>query len=289
MDPSPECQSIVLNPGQTVLAEIVRRGPGDPPQPRFNHFHPQGEIVWFAKVKGTLRIGPHETALRPGMLVYLPPMVPHDFEIEACDREWALILFSPGSLDRYALALKTTLPGTAAIFFPSERVARRLNALCEWLAEICAEPSEFAAVQRVLDLILLSVSQTERILATAGDVAAEASIGRLAPAIQLVQADPAGPIRVGVAARACNLTPDYFSRLFRACMQMSFADYVQGHRLNLAAQLVASTDLPIAQIAYRVGIASPAHLTRSFAARFGMTPSAYRRRAGFRPDRSSGA
>lgn len=277
MDVSPECQSIALRPGQSLLAEVVRRGPADPAQPRFNHFHPQAEIVWFRQARGTLRLGGSQVALRPGMLVWLPPMAPHDFEVAAGARDWVLIQFAPSRLDSLALSLNPSLPDSAALLVPDDERAARLNLLCEWLAQVGGEPAQAETAHRLLDLILTIVAGANPIEAQ-GDPAG-ASIRRLAPAIRLVQSDPARPLGVAEAARACNLTPAYFSRLFKARMRMGFSDYLQGHRLNLAAEIIAASDLPIAQVAYRVGIASPAHLSRRFAARFGMSPRDYRHRA----------
>ena len=277
MDPSPECQSIALRPGQTVLAEVVRRGWGDPGQPRFNHFHPQAEIVWFRQARGSLRLAGQEVALGPGMLIWLPPMAPHDFEVEAGPRDWVLIQFAPARLEALALALNLALPDGVALLMPDPDQTLRLNALADWLAQVAADPAQAETAHRLLDLIL-AIAAKARPLEDNPD-AATAFIRRLAPAIRLIQSDPARPLSVAEAARACNLTPSYFSRLFKARMRMGFGDYVQGHRLNLAAEIIASTDLPIAQVAYRVGIASPAHLSRRFAARFGMSPRDYRRRA----------
>ena len=277
MDVSPECQSIALRPGQSVLAEVVRRGPGDPAQPRFNHFHPQAEIVWFRQARGSLRLAGQETPLGPGMLVWLPPMAPHDFEVEAGPRNWVLIQFAPARQEAFTLALNRSLPESAALLVPDPAQAARLDALTEWLAVLSGDPAQAETAHRLLDLILVIASEARPLLSQPDP--ASAPVLRLAPAIRLLQSDPARPLGLAEAARACNLTPAYFSRLFKAHMRMGFAEYLQGHRLNLAAQLIASTDLPIAQVAYRVGIASPAHLSRSFADRFGMTPSHYRHRA----------
>lgn len=277
MNPFPECQSLVLRPGQTVLAEVVRRGAEDPVRPRFNHFHPQAEIVWFRQARGTLRLGGTEIALGAGMLVWLPPMAPHDFEVEAGARDWVLIQFTPARLDKLALSMTLTLPDSAALLVPEAEGAARLNLLAEWLAEVCSVPSRVETAHRLLDLILTIAAQASPIMAAADPACGP--ILRLAPAIRLIQADAARPLGVTEAARACNMTPAYFSRVFKARMRMGFAEYLLDHRLNLAAELLASTDLPVGHVSYRVGIASPSHLSRSFATRFGTTPREYRLRA----------
>lgn len=47
-------------------------------------------------------------------------------------------------------------------------------------------------------------------------------------------------------------------------------------RLRHAAELLRDTDRPVSRIAARVGYEDPAHFTRGFKRRYGVTPSRYR-------------
>ena len=49
-------------------------------------------------------------------------------------------------------------------------------------------------------------------------------------------------------------------------------------RLARAADLLVTTERPIAEIAHLVGYVDPAHFTRSFKRKFGRTPTAHRAR-----------
>ena len=79
----------------------------------------------------------------------------------------------------------------------------------------------------------------------------------------------------GLASIAC-LSPAQFARVFRATTGEAVWSYVQRRRAEQARVLLLTTALPIAEIAYRCGYASQAHLTRCFKAAFGTTPGAAR-------------
>ena len=129
----------------------------------------------------------------------------------------------------------------------------------------------------LLDLVLLPLAEAGRPIAPDdGQPPRKDRLVRIERAIALVHSDPARPLTVNDAARACHLSPAYFARMFKARMGLTFAEYLQRHRLNLAAQMVASSDLGMAEIAWRTGFASPAHFSSRFAAHFGLPPRRYR-------------
>jgi len=59
----------------------------------------------------------------------------------------------------------------------------------------------------------------------------------------------------------------------------SLAAHIHHHRMERAAELLVSTDASIGEIAAQVGFQGQSRLTSAFQARFGVTPSNYRRRA----------
>ena len=58
----------------------------------------------------------------------------------------------------------------------------------------------------------------------------------------------------------------------------TYQELVDQVRYNLARRLLASPDIPISEIAYRLGYCDPAHLSRAFCRWAGISPSAYRDR-----------
>lgn len=81
--------------------------------------------------------------------------------------------------------------------------------------------------------------------------------------------------RETVAAFA-GISVSHFTRLFNKNVQQSFSSYLIQLRMEKAAQLLLSTDLPTVQIAQRVGFYNPEYFRTSFARYYGMTPRKFR-------------
>ena len=84
---------------------------------------------------------------------------------------------------------------------------------------------------------------------------------------------------IGDVALAAGVHPVHLARVFRAHYGMSVSSYLRGLRVDWAANQLASTDHPIAQIADRAGFSDQSHLTRSMRTRLGATPLEWRQTA----------
>lgn len=83
-------------------------------------------------------------------------------------------------------------------------------------------------------------------------------------------------VKLGDVAAAAGVHPDSVSRLFPKAFSCSVGAYVRRLRVEAAAELLTSSELPISIVALRVGFADQSHLTRVFKAQMGMPPGAYR-------------
>src|SRR5262249_51959137 len=84
------------------------------------------------------------------------------------------------------------------------------------------------------------------------------------------------PLAVDDLARAAGLSRAHFSREFRRAFGESPHAYLLTRRLERAAALLRSTDRPIVQVCFAVGLQSVGSFTTSFTRAYGMTPTAYR-------------
>ncbi|MEL6352198.1 MAG: AraC family transcriptional regulator [Cyanobacteria bacterium J06627_28] len=78
-------------------------------------------------------------------------------------------------------------------------------------------------------------------------------------------------------ANLLQLSPHYFAHLFKQSMGIAPHQYVISQRVKRAQLLLKKPDFSIAEIAYRVGFSSQAHLNRHFKRAVGTTPGKYRR------------
>jgi AraC-like DNA-binding protein len=92
----------------------------------------------------------------------------------------------------------------------------------------------------------------------------------------LADARYAEPLTVDDLARAAGLSRFHFSREFRRAFGESPHGYLLTRRLERAAALLRTTDHPVADICFDVGLRSLGSFTTSFTRTYGMSPVAYR-------------
>jgi AraC family transcriptional regulator len=77
-------------------------------------------------------------------------------------------------------------------------------------------------------------------------------------------------------AAAVGVEPARLARAFRRTLGEPMAGYVRRIRVDAAAALLETTDLPISLVAADAGFADQSHLTRWFGRYLGITPARYR-------------
>jgi AraC family transcriptional regulator len=105
--------------------------------------------------------------------------------------------------------------------------------------------------------------------------------GRLAPqrlerVLQYVELHLAETVTVRDLAQAACLSPFHFTRSFKRATGEAPHHFLMMRRLERAKTLLATTRLPIAQVAWSSGFRSHAHFTGVFTRRVGCTPTAWR-------------
>jgi transcriptional regulator GlxA family with amidase domain len=98
----------------------------------------------------------------------------------------------------------------------------------------------------------------------------------LQPVFREVEATLDKPLRVADLGRIVGLSLFHFSREFRRVTGQSPYAFILSRRIARGAHLLATTQLPISEIARAVGFKTHAHFTNAFAKTLGMTPRRYR-------------
>jgi AraC family transcriptional regulator len=78
-------------------------------------------------------------------------------------------------------------------------------------------------------------------------------------------------------AKACGFSERYFAKLFRAQTNCSVAQYIKSFQIAKAKAYLLETDLPLKEIAYRLGFSTPANFSSAFRAATGVTPGSMRK------------
>ncbi|MDG4793449.1 AraC family transcriptional regulator [Micromonospora sp. WMMD1082] len=91
------------------------------------------------------------------------------------------------------------------------------------------------------------------------------------------------PLTVDDLAKAAMFSKFHFTRLFQRVTGISPGRFLSALRLQQAKHLLVSTGMNVADISVEVGYNSVGTFSSRFSRSVGMSPTAYRRRAGFAP------
>lgn len=85
------------------------------------------------------------------------------------------------------------------------------------------------------------------------------------------------PITIEELASSVNLSKHYFMRFFKKYMGMTCIEYINDYRLNIATNLLLTTNQQITEISTGIGITNLSYFNRIFKKKYKMTPKEYRR------------
>lgn len=83
-------------------------------------------------------------------------------------------------------------------------------------------------------------------------------------------------ITVEDMARRCSLDRSYFGKIFRDTLGQSPQEFLIQYRMEKAAELLKSTELPVGEISRQVGYPNQLHFSRAFKNFYGIAPRIYR-------------
>lgn len=83
-------------------------------------------------------------------------------------------------------------------------------------------------------------------------------------------------IRLGAIAKHACLSQFHFLRVFKIIFGQTPHQYVLGKRMTKALDLLRSSEMPVTQVCYEIGLDSPGSFSRMFRNRFGISPDSFR-------------
>jgi len=97
------------------------------------------------------------------------------------------------------------------------------------------------------------------------------------PVLEYIESHYSTAVTLEDLAQVAGMNPKYFCRVFRSLIHHSPVDYLNFYRIEQAANLLDSTDLPVTEVGNRCGFWESSYFTKVFKKYKGTTPAAYRR------------
>jgi AraC-like DNA-binding protein len=278
--------------------DVLRRWLGAPPQARVMVFH----CARSGSFELQRRTGELLTAA-PGEVVVLPAGEPHRLgfaasgstplsrlrgvplqDVLAGQGPAKVPLGTPGSTGLLcgafiarATPLNPLLGSLPPVLQAQGAEVEQLSYVLARLAQ-CMDEGEGARFRatRLLELLCAELLHLEQSRARGTGWLAGLSDTRLGPALRLLHAEPHAPLSVPRLAAAAALSPSRFAARFKEQMGCSVMQYATDWRMNLACRLLADDGLSLSEAAQRVGYENIPAFSRSFKARVGVAPGAWR-------------
>ena len=92
-------------------------------------------------------------------------------------------------------------------------------------------------------------------------------------AVEILSTEFSRPIRIEEVARRVAVSPRQLQRAFADEGELGFRSYLRRIRMSHAHRLLATTDLPVKEIAQRVGYGNPSQFSKAFKRVHGIPPS----------------
>jgi two-component system response regulator YesN len=83
-------------------------------------------------------------------------------------------------------------------------------------------------------------------------------------------------ISLDEVSKEVNISPYYFSKLFKEETGENFIEYLTNLRINKAKELLSATDMSMKEICCEIGYSDPNYFSRIFKKNLGVTPTEYK-------------
>lgn len=111
----------------------------------------------------------------------------------------------------------------------------------------------------------------------AADGSASGQDGAPNEVIRYIHEHYAENITMDGVARHFYMSTSHFCRQFKKTVGKGFNSYLRDYRLEIARQMLKSTDLRVSEVAARVGYSNSRYFSELFSEKYGVLPSGFRR------------
>ena len=204
-----------------------------------------------------------------GMLLF--PNEPHEYR--ALEPGWQvdLIVFTGTQTEDFIRRILKAEASTVYDITGSRLLASRLEDL--YALASTSPASKELACSALTYTLLVELSR----LCSVGQASPMARLSdKLSPVFDYIEQAFAKQISLGELAELVGLTPQYFCSLFKKATSQTPVEYINLIKLRRAKALLLQTDLPVQEIAHRVGIEDASYFCALFKRYEHMTPMTFR-------------
>ena len=244
-------------------------------------------LFFFLSGTGIVTADRNRYPFQKGTVLYFPPGTRYRFHLDKKSDDFSLVVINFDLISDFSVLSTSLGTATAVDFDPSRVMSYEISS--EFAKVICRQLPELeSSFRRIADDFLCSaplhketssalikLSLLELLLNNHHDAEQQ----RLAPVLEYIRKNYGDPELTNQAvAKAFNYHPHYLSQMLKQATGLTLHQYVTSYRLQMARQMLISTDDSIATISWKTGFQSTAYFIKLFRQESGVTPGTYRKR-----------
>lgn len=250
------------------------------------HFHPELELTYIVKGRGTRFVGDNIEYFEDGDLILVGSNLPHVWKNQNEESELAVaqvIQFLPNFLGEEVLEkleFKNIQNLLGKSIYGLKIVGQTKNSILELIGLIFDSNSSLDrlfTLLKILDLLgtsedLISLSKSLFVVKIDKDNA-----DRLNQVIDYTITNFASKISLEDVASLSHMSVSNFCKYFKSRMKKTYIEYLTEVRIGLSCKLLIENKLSVQQIAFESGFINISNFNRAFKMTKQTTPLAYRR------------
>lgn len=250
------------------------------------HWHDEIELIIIKKGEGLVWVDLVEYEVTAGDIVFVPSGKLHSIGQKDSEvMEYENIIFKPSLLLSESndlcgesfikpicsgeIQLSPLIGRAALCYSEASALIARIDSLCDQKAY----GYQLAVKGCIFQLMYL--------LLTEGNIRKEKINKKTSEKLKLIlihiSENYQRQISIEEISGQCFYSKSYFMKFFKETMGVTFVEYLNNYRLDIAAEKLKSTDDNILNIAIDCGFDNLSYFNRRFKSRFGVSPGIYRR------------
>ncbi|UWR21246.1 AraC family transcriptional regulator [Sulfitobacter sp. S190] len=276
-DWAPHVKMLHTGKRNTHALALLEQPAGAFPDPAMPEFHIQLVQRGNANLRMSFEGAEVRTQLNAGALFMAPANTKVDYEVDG-PQKFVSLAINKALADRFRDQADIDLPKDfgqlhAQKFHDPIVEALMLRMLDQALLE---HPTSDLFLDQATNTILTTLLCRSEIIPVIEEAPIVLSDDDLAKVSEMIEEQLDESFSVADLARLTSLSDWHFGRAFKNSTGLSPHQYVMRRRIARAKEMLGSSKMSIAQIAYACGFASQSHLNDVFKKKVGTTPRIYR-------------
>jgi AraC-like DNA-binding protein len=248
----------------------------------FWHFHPEYELTYIVKGRGSRLVGDSIETFGPGDFVLLGPGLPHVWVSDKETDQPAVAIVIQFSSFFASAILSFPEMSVLELLFKKAQLGLSFPVTGQWRPEKKMQSingqsagSAFILLQELL--LELGTKKCRQLASAQYRLLKTGNDGkRIHKVLKYIQDHYRDRISVSQAAAHLHLSGSAFCKYFKRSMGKTFSDYVNDIRITQAATLLVETDLSVAAVASDCGFENMSYFNRVFLQKKGLQPYKFR-------------